>query len=386
MTGRSLLPSRECFALARALSAHAGHLRAALQGAEPGAPATSLVGRDEATLRAAGLPASSARWLSAPDERLVDDDRAWALAQGIQLLLFDDATAYPPSLRAVEDAPLALWVRGDPALLRSEQLAIVGSRHPTAAGERHARRFGRELAQAGLTVTSGLARGIDAAAHEGTLDAAGRTIAVCGTGLDECYPRRNAGLAARIAAAGGAMVSEFPPGTPPRPDHFPRRNRVISGLSQGVLVVEAARDSGSLITARLAGEQGRRILAVPGSIDSPVAAGCHRLIRDGAVLATCVADVLLELRGVEKISYQIQLLMETEYPRVGVRRLDKPLEMLLDALGFEPASIDDLIARTGHTAQEIAIGLGWLTLEGLVETLPGGRYGRLLPPTGSELT
>jgi DNA processing protein len=194
---------------------------------------------------------------------------------------------------------------------------------------------------------------------------------------------RNAALAERLVAAGGSMVSEFPPRTQPRAEHFPRRNRIISGLSLGVLVVEAARDSGSLITARLAGQHGRSILAMPGSIDSAVSAGCHKLLREGAVLSACVEDVLFELAESRKLSFSFQYVTEASDPCVSARRLDKPQEMLLDALGFEPASIDDLIDRTGHTARDIAIRLGELALEGLVETLPGGRYSRLLlPPTG----
>jgi DNA processing protein len=267
--------------------------------------------------------------------------------------------------------------------VHAAQVAVVGSRHPTAGGERHARRFARHLAQSGLGITSGLARGIDAAAHEGAIDGGGLTVAVCGTGLDECYPARNARLAARIVETGGALVSEFPPRTLPRADHFPRRNRIISGLARGVLVVEAARDSGSLITARLALEQGRELMVVPGSIDSPVSAGCHALIRNGAALVQNVDDVLFELRLPQKIPVLCQDVKGALSPVVSVRRLDKPREMLLDALGFEPASIDDLIARTGHTAQDIAVRLTQLELDGLVETLPGGRYGRLpLPPVG----
>ena len=231
---------------------------------------------------------------------------------------------------------------GSVAALHSPQLAIVGSRTPTPSGRRNARDFAASVARAGLTITSGLAVGVDAASHAGTLHVGGVTIAVLGTGLDAVYPLENADLALRIRDQ-GALVSEFPPRTKPAARNFPQRNRIISGLSCGTLVVEATCRSGSLITARLAAEQGRDVFAIPGSIHSPLSRGCHKLIREGAILVEEPAEVLSE----------IQLL----FPGQGVRRstqvreqatpLDKEYEMLLDALGFEPATLDELIERTG---------------------------------------
>jgi DNA processing protein len=238
------------------------------------------------------------------------------------------------------------------------------------------------LTQAGLTITSGLAAGIDAASHEGALAAGGRTIAVLGTGLDRMYPLENTGLAERIRAA-GALVSEFPPGTGPQRQNFPRRNRVISALSLGTLVVEAAQGSGSLITARRAAEQGREVFAVPGPIRSPLSRGCHGLIREGAQLVETPADVLAELKFIHTFqrlgSPQAGALEGREAPPDGGAALDKACEMLLDALGFEPASIDTLVARSGLSSESIASMLLILELEGRIAPFPGGLYGRLSP-------
>jgi DNA processing protein len=281
---------------------------------------------------------------------------------------------YPSLLANVPDAPLGLLVRGDLDALSSPQLAIVGSRNPTRAGLDNARRFAAHLARSGLTITSGLAIGIDAAAHRGALEGGGQTLAVCGTGLDIDYPRANAELAEEIAS-GGALVSEFPLGTPASKSNFPRRNRIISGLSLGTLVVEAAVRSGSLITARLAAEQGREVFAMPGSIHNALARGCHKLIRDGAQLVETADDILAELgplaasliRGLSKTAESTALLAPA---------LDKGYEILLDALGFEPASVDVLIARTGLKADEVASMLLILELEARIDACPGGLYAR----------
>jgi DNA processing protein len=260
--------------------------------------------------------------------------------------------------------------------MRQPQLAIVGSRNPSAAGRSTAREFAAFFARVGLTVTSGLALGIDAAAHEGALLGGGSTVAVCGAGLDVIYPRQNAVLAAQIRAR-GALVSEFPPRTPALRQHFPRRNRIISGLSLGTLVVEAARGSGSLITARLAAEQGREVFAIPGSIHNPLSRGCHHLIREGAKLVEEGADVLSELKimletEVASPPHEASASTDTVTPA-----LDKQYKMLLDALGFEPASIDSLIERTGLAGESIASMLLILELEGRVAPEYGGRYCRL---------
>jgi DNA processing protein len=284
---------------------------------------------------------------------------------------------YPAQLATLDDAPPLLYVLGDVSLLHAPQLAIVGSRHPTAAGRSLAARIARDLAAAGLAITSGLARGIDAAAHEATLTAGGKTIAVCGTGLDICYPAQHRALFDRIARE-GLLVSEFPPGTPPRAPNFPQRNRIISGLARGVVVVEAAADSGSLITARHALAQGREVFAVPGSPLNPLAAGCLTLIREGAALVRGAADILPEVRvsieGNAQVDQQVDLPLE---PASVVRRLDKEFEMLLDALGFEPSTVDDLVERTGLGAGAIASMLLILEMEGRVETRPGALYNRI---------
>jgi DNA processing protein len=284
---------------------------------------------------------------------------------------------YPPLLAHLPDAPTGLLVRGDPTALRLPQLAIVGSRNPTPAGYDVARQFAAQLAQAGLTITSGLAIGIDTAAHRGALAGGGKTIAVCGTGLDIDYPRANARLSEEIAS-GGALVSEFPLGTPASKSNFPRRNRIISGLSLGTLVVEAAVRSGSLITARLAGEQGREVFAIPGSIRNPLARGCHKLIRDGAQLVETPDDIFAQLGPVTAAFVQTTPVSGegAESTALLAPALDKGYEILLDALGFEPASVDVLIARTGLKVDEVASMLLILELEARIDACPGGLYVR----------
>jgi len=276
----------------------------------------------------------------------------------------------------VSDAPVGLFVRGDPAVLSLPQLAIVGSRNPTAGGRDNATSFAAHLARGGLAITSGLAIGIDAAAHQGALAAEGITVAVCGTGLDVDYPSAHSALAAAIAQR-GALVSEFPLGMPALQANFPRRNRIISGLALGTLVVEAAVRSGSLITARLAAEQGREVFAIPGSIHNPLARGCHQLLRQGAQLVETVDDIFAELRAlVGALAPALQAAVEPESPAAAAPVLDKAYEILLDALGFEPAGVDTLVERTGFAADEVASMLLILELDGELESRPGGRYVR----------
>ena len=305
-------------------------------------------------------------------------DLAWLEAPGHHLVTCVSQD-YPPLLAETAGAPLALYVDGDPRALAEPQLAIVGSRNPTAAGRETAHAFAEFLGATGLTITSGLAEGIDGAAHRGALAGGGHTIAVCGTGLDLVFPREHAALAREIAAR-GALVSEFPIGTPGRRENFPQRNRIISGLALGTLVVEAARRSGSLITARLAGEQGREVFAIPGSIHNPLARGCHALIRQGAKLVESAEDVLTELPALAGA------LAEIRRPATTARRqnknkdagneLDKEYKILLDALGFEPASIDKIVERTEFSAEAVASMLLILELKGLVEAHAGGTYCR----------
>jgi DNA processing protein len=300
---------------------------------------------------------------------------SWLAASGARLLRSGDA-CWPGQLAALADAPPLLYALGNIELLRKPQLAIVGSRHPTAAGRSLAARFSAELAAAGFVITSGLALGIDAAAHEAALAAGGTTIAVCGAGLDICYPAQHRALFDRIARE-GLVVSEFPPGTRPRAPHFPQRNRIISGLARGVVVVEAAAGSGSLITARHALAQGREVFAVPGSPLNPLAAGCLDLLRQGATLVRNSADILPEI--VIQIEGNIQVDQQLGLPidgASGVSRLDKEYEMLLDALGFEPSTVDDLVERTGLMPGSVASMLLILELEGRVEARPGALYNR----------
>jgi DNA processing protein len=335
-----------------------------------------LIGRDVAELTARGIPAAAAAWLAHPERRTLESDRRWLESAGVALIGCD-SEQFPPLLSQIASAPVALYVRGDAALLSTLQLAIVGSRNPTASGARTARDFSAFLARAGLTITSGLAVGIDTAAHGGALAGGGRTIAVLGCGLDQVYPPENTLLADRIVAQGGALMSEFPPGTAPLRGNFPRRNRLISGLSLGTLVVEAARHSGSLITARLAGTQGREVFAIPGSIHNPLARGCHELLREGAKLVETAADVLSEL----KIPFTKQDLTEpggaSLTPAKTGSVLDKDYEILLDALGFEPQSIDTLVERTALPSPHLASMLLILELEGRVALHTGGRYARV---------
>ncbi len=331
----------------------------------------------------ADRPQEPATWLErlrAPGERDpagIERDLRWLEGPGRTLLSVDDPR-YPAQLAAVPGMPPALFLEGEPAHLSRPQVAIVGSRAATAAGRETAFDFAARLAAHGFAITSGLAAGIDAAAHRGALAAGGITIAVCGTGLDRVYPAEHRQLAAAIAA-NGALVSEFPTGTPPAAYNFPRRNRLMSGLARGVLVIEAASRSGSLITARLAGEQGREVMAVPGSIHNLLARGCHRLIKDGAALVETVDDVLAAL-GVQVPASASNSTSEVRGDaRIANGALDSDAEMLLNALGFEPAGLDRLVERTGMAARIVISKLQLLELEGRVESLAGGRFSRKPP-------
>jgi len=291
---------------------------------------------------------------------------------------------YPQALLETADPPLLLFVQGPEALLASEQawfpypntLAMVGSRNPSAQGRINAKEMAKALAEQGLCIVSGLALGIDAASHEGALQAAydGRrpnTIAIVGTGLDQVYPRAHAALARQIALH-GLVVSEYPLGSEPLPRHFPQRNRIISGLSQGTLVVEAALQSGSLITARLAGEQGREVFAIPGSIHAPQSKGCHALLRQGAKLVETAADVLEELQGISP-----PLSLVGQAPEAIKNKVTREEPALLQALGHDPQSLDTLIALTGWDAAHLQAQLMELELDGQVARLPGGMYQRI---------
>jgi DNA processing protein len=303
-----------------------------------------------------------ARLLSGASAPGVDAALAWAAQPGNAIVTLADA-AYPRSLLETPDPPALLYVRGRAELLAANSLAIVGSRSGTAQGLANAESFARALSRAGLTIVSGLALGIDAAAHRGGLDGPGSTVGVLGTGIDVTYPARNSDLFAALADR-GAIVSEFALGTPPVAANFPRRNRIISGLARGVLVVEAALDSGSLITARLAADQGRDVFAVPGSIHSPLSKGCHALIRQGAKLVESAQDVLDELGGVAS----------TPTPS---RETPEETHAVLRHMGHDPCNVDTLCRRSGLTADVVSAMLLQLELEGRVASLPGGQYQRM---------
>lgn len=292
--------------------------------------------------------------------------RAW-LADPVHRLIAWDDPAYPRALLELPDPPLALYALGRVELLARPAIAIVGSRQATTQGLEDAQAFARTLADAGLTVVSGLAHGIDAAAHRGALPTPASTIAVTGTGPDRVYPAAHRDLAHAIASD-GLLVTQFAPGTPPLKANFPMRNRLIAGLSRGVLVVEAAPGSGSLITARLAVEQGRDVFAIPGSIHSPLSKGPHRLIRDGAKLVETAQDVLAEL-GFSPGA------VAPAPPEA--RDADPVRARLLDAMGRGPVDLDRLVARTGLPTERIAAALVQLELDGRVSTLPGGRWQQL---------
>lgn len=308
-----------------------------------------------------------------PDWSRIDADQAW-LESVNGALIPANSSRYPDLLRRIPDPPLALFARGNTNLLQQFQLAVVGSRNPTGSGRDTAYDFACQLGKSGLVITSGLALGIDAAAHEGALDAGAGTVAVCGTGLDRLYPKRNRALGERILAE-GVMISEFPPDTPPRSENFPQRNRIVSGLALGVLVVEAAYRSGSLITARLGSEQGREVFAIPGSIHNPLARGCHRLIRDGAKLVESASDVLEELGPLVGVA----VLDEENSTPVDCKEedLDPEYVKLLGHLDFDPTPVDVIVARTGMSSDVVSSMLLILELQGKVEATPGGRYARV---------
>jgi DNA processing protein len=313
--------------------------------------------------------AAAAQALARPGERheaMLADTRAWLAADERRHLITLGNPDYPTALLETADPPLMLHACGRLELLDRSSLAIVGSRNATVQGRDNARAFAAHLGNAGLAIASGLALGVDAAAHEGALQTPGGTIAVVATGLDQTYPRRHTALAQAIAEQ-GLLLSEYALGTPPLREHFPQRNRIIAGLTRGTLVVEATLQSGSLITARLAVEAGREVFAMPGSIHSPQAKGCHALIKQGAKLVETAQDVLDELGlAASPASAGAAPAGEPERPNP-----------LLEALGHDPLGLDELVARTGWSAAELNARLLDLELAGQVERLPGQRFQRL---------
>jgi DNA processing protein len=303
----------------------------------------------------------------------IEKTLAWIEQAGNRVVTLADAD-YPPFLLEIPDPPLMLYVKGRIDLLSAPALAVVGSRNATAQGVVNAEKFSENLSQAGLTIISGLALGIDAAAHRGGLRGAGSTVAVIGTGIDTVYPARNRDLAHRIAAE-GCIVSEYAIGTPVTASNFPRRNRIISGLAQGVLVIEAAARSGSLITARMAGEQGRDVFAIPGSIHSPLSKGCHLLIKQGAKLVESAQDILEETRHPVQRPSQ-----EPPAAAIVVPPAAAPVHALLDAMGHDPVAPDILAERCKLDIAALNVELLTLELQGHIEMLPGGMIRRLATP------
>lgn len=303
-----------------------------------------------------------------PDWTAIDYDLAWLEQENNHAITISD-TNYPVQLKEIADPPPVLFVRGNPELLKRPQIAMVGSRNPSVSGMETARDFARTLSRHGFVITSGLALGIDAASHRGALDAHGYTIAVAGTGLDRVYPARHKDLATEIVNT-GAIVSEFPPGTTAKANHFPRRNRIISGLCQGLLVVEAAKQSGSLITARMALEQNREVFAIPGSIHNPLARGCNALIREGAKLVETTQDIMEELH-----QYNQQDDISATLPVQTT--LDLEQQTLLNLVMFSPTSIDRLVENTGQSVEVISSMLLVLELQGYIEATAGGCYTRI---------
>lgn len=352
-----------------------------------GSAAAALTVSDHALLEAGLKKEGIDAWRNLTPDAATPDWQ-WLQASPQHHILVPEDPHYPALLKRIRTAPPVLFVLGDPTVLNDPQIAMVGSRNPTQGGKENARAFAAHFATNGLTVTSGLAVGIDAYSHEAALEGGGNTIAVVANGLDIIYPLRNRKLAERIAAQ-GCIVSEFPIGTVAHPQHFPRRNRIISGMSFGVLVVEAALQSGTLVTARHAMEQGREVFAIPGSIHNPLARGCHHLIRQGAKLVETATDIL------EEIAPQLNVwLQQDKSPQQAALPLasnlsetDEPLDpeyaLVLAALGYEALPIDQIILNTGLTAEAVSSILLMLELQGLVAACGGGHYMRLGPGNGN---
>lgn len=350
----------------------------------------TLLSSSHTVLRRAGFSNASIEQLKLLDWQMVEDELKWAEVADHHIITLDDAD-YPEILRKISAPPIVLFVYGQLDCLKKPQLAMVGSRNPTPTGREIAFEFARYLARHGFTIISGLAVGIDSASHEGALKAGGSTIAVMGTSIDQIYPARNKALVDKIIEQ-GAVITEFPLYTPAKRGNFPQRNRIISGLSIGTLVVEAALRSGSLITARLAGEQGREVFAIPGSIHNPLSRGCHKLLRDGAKLVEKADDILEELelpaninnsRGSaccalgKNFTHDGFVANSCKTANVTQELLDEDRKKLLSSIGFEMTTVDTLVTRTGFKPQDVASMLLMLELAGHVKQASGG-YERIM--------
>jgi len=340
----------------------------------------ALVAASETAREAAGLPAITREFLSSNATCGIAAGgpaslQRWLEAAHHELIPFTDLR-FPSSLRALNDCPIALYVSGRVEALKDPQLAVVGSRRPTAQGRENALSLSQSLSERGLCITSGMAEGIDSCAHQGALDVQGGTLGILGAGIDVVYPRCNQTLYDQVAQY-GTLVSEFPLGEPPRRGNFPRRNRLIAALGLGTLVVEAARRSGSLLTAMLAGASGRQVFAVPGSIHNPLSRGCHELIKKGAALVENADDILLKLNFSAFFANDLAHRPASPSNLTDASGMDKDHKILLDALGFDPVDLDSLIVRTGFKPEAVSSMMLILELEGHVQAAPGGRYSRV---------
>ena len=333
---------------------------------------SGLLSATETELEEIGLRQDTIRFIKDPDNKILDKDIAWLKDSNRHFISIHDCR-YPAFLKEITDYPIGLFVEGDPEILRTKQIGVVGSRNPTSGGRQTAQYFAEQLVKHGLTITSGLALGIDYCAHSGALEAGGNTIAVLGNGLDKIYPARHNNIAEKIKI-NGVLVSEFPPGTPPLPVHFPRRNRIISGMSLGVLVIEAAQRSGSLITARYAMEQGREVFAIPGSIKNPLSKGCHYLIKQGAKLVETLEDIFEELNFPYQVHKNIFSGHENHLSKTD--ELDEKYKQLMENISYDPVSVDKLIELTGLTADTVSSMLLILEVQGAISS-SGGLYTRI---------
>lgn len=345
---------------------------------EAGWSLEALFSLDRAGYAERGIPKALHSLLAARDEQRLADDLAWLEASPTHHVVTWADEDYPPLLRHIPDPPPLLFACGQRRCLRHAQFAIVGSRRPDAYGTRMAAGLASRLSAQGWTITSGLALGVDYQAHRSALDAGGWTIAVLGNGLASVYPRRHRAIAAEIAE-NGLLLSEFPPKARPLPAHFPRRNRIISGMSVAVLVVQATRRSGSLITARQAAEQGRDVFAVPGSVRNPLSEGCHALIRQGAKLVERSEDIVEELPDWALPARPRSRPLPSPPPAMihHPPHHHKALQELLQQMGCEPISVDELVEATGLTSETVSAMLLLLEISGSVVAEPGGRYLRV---------
>ena len=358
--------------LTRAPALNAVTVLAALERLES---ARGIVEASEAAGERAGIPAAARDFLRHAAGRPGAAELEWLQNERHHLLPITDSR-YPKLLRSLPDCPIALYVAGSIDALADPQLAVVGSRNPTPQGRDTAFDFAHYLAHRGLAITSGLAQGIDEAAHRGALAAQGITVAVLGSGIDVVYPRSNRDLS-QVIERHGALISEFPLGAVPHRANFPRRNRIIAGLSLGTLVVEAACRSGSRITARAANDCGREVFAIPGSIHNPLSRGCHELIKQGAKLTETPDDILSELNFSAFFANDTGAAGGGAERNSGASGMDKEHKILLDALGFDPADLDMLVVRTGFKPEAVSSMMLILELEGHVQAAPGGRYSRV---------